>query len=50
MNIKDSSRIVLCGSVSTYYGRDEPYKLKNYPRLIIKRCTMEGFIFFDYAK
>lgn len=52
MNIKEGSRIILSGSISTYHetGIKDSYKLKNYPRLIIKKCTMEGFIFFDHKK
>lgn len=50
MNIKEGSRLVLCGSISTYFGRSEPYKLKNYPRLIIKKCTMEGFVVIDHKE
>ena len=50
MNIKEGSRLVLCGSISTYFGRNEPYKLKNYPRLIIKKCSMEGFIVSDHKQ
>jgi NADPH-dependent curcumin reductase CurA len=56
MNIKDLSRIIVCGSVSSYNNISENqsknenyYRLKNYPRLIIKRAVMKGFIFFDYA-
>ena len=26
------------------------YRIKNYQRLIIKRGTMQGFIYFDYHK
>lgn len=51
MNIRDNARIVLCGSISNY--NDTPakfYGLKNYSRLIIKKATMEGFIYYDYAK
>ena len=43
---------MLSGSVSTYhtFGQKDSYQLKNYPRLIIKKCQMEGFIFFDHVK
>ena len=56
MNIKDDSRIILCGAISNYnyIGKDQNkndyYRLKNYPRLIIKRAVMKGFIYFDYYK
>ena len=49
MNIRDNCRIVLCGLISTY-GAKNPYKLKNYSRLIIKRGTMQGYLYFDYSK
>lgn len=55
MHIKDESRIILCGAISnySYLGLDQNsnnyYRLKNYPRLIIKRATMKGFIYLDYA-
>lgn len=49
MNIRDQSRIVLCGLVSNYNTR-EPYRLKNYSRLIMKRGTMRGYLYFDYVK
>lgn len=54
MNIRDESRIILCGAISNYnyIGPDQTknnyYRLKNYPRLIIKRAVMKGFIMFDY--
>lgn len=56
MNIKDDSRVVLCGAISNYnyigenQNKNEYYRLKNYPRLIIKRAVMKGFIVLDYAK
>lgn len=56
MNIKDESRIVLCGAISNYnfvgenQNKNEYYRLKNYPRLIIKRAVMKGFVVIDYVK
>lgn len=40
MHITDHTRIILCGAISTYNNTGEPYKVKNYPRLIIKRAVM----------
>lgn len=49
--INDFSRIVCCGAISGYnQGKDEGYRLRNYPRLIIKRAKMQGFIYFDYKE
>lgn len=51
MHIKDESRIVMCGTISNYNSLgSEGYRLKNYSRLIIKRATMQGFLYFDYYK
>lgn len=54
MHIKDQSRIIACGSISSYNqfnnAKVEPYRLKNYSRIIIKRALIQGFIYFDYAK
>ena len=54
MHIKDESRIVLCGAISSYNqlaekDTSEHYRLKNYPRLIIKRAVMKGVIVFDFV-
>ena len=53
--INDSARIVCCGAISTYNVSankggevDDSIRIKNYPKLIIKRAKMEGFLFFDY--
>lgn len=49
--VNDFSRIVCCGAISGYnQGKDELYRLRNYPRLIIKRAKMQGFIYFDYKQ
>lgn len=51
MVVRDDCRIVLCGAISGYNDSpQESYRLKNYQRLIIKRGTMQGFLYFDYHK
>ena len=54
MHIRDYSRVILCGSISSYNdlnsSKPNAYKLKNYSRLIIKRAVMKGFLYFDYLK
>ena len=54
MLIRDNSRIILCGSISSYNdlnsSKPDVYKLKNYSRLVIKRALMKGFLYFDYHK
>ena len=50
MYIRDESRIIACGSISTYNENPKDrYRLKNYSRIIIKRAIIQGFIYFDYA-
>lgn len=49
MVVRNEARVVLCGLISTY-GSKDPYRLKNYARLITKRASMQGFLYFDYAK
>jgi NADPH-dependent curcumin reductase CurA len=41
------ARVVLCGSVSTD-NATEPYRLRNYPRLMGKRARMQGFNAADH--
>ncbi|CAD8080340.1 unnamed protein product [Paramecium primaurelia] len=50
MHITDHTRIILCGAIATYNQTGEPYKVKNYPRLIIKRAVMQGFLYFDHPE
>jgi NADPH-dependent curcumin reductase CurA len=51
MHIRDYSRIIACGAISSYNEEiSNRYKIKNYSRIIIKRAIIQGFIYFDYAK
>jgi NADPH-dependent curcumin reductase len=54
MHIREESRVIACGAISAYssYGQDkqEPYRIKNYSRIIIKRALIQGFLYFDYSK
>ena len=51
MHIKDFSRVIACGAISSYNSDiQNRYKCKNYPRIIIKRAIIQGFIYTDYAK
>ena len=53
-HIREQSRVIACGAISTYSSfnqqKQEPYRIKNYPRIIIKRATIHGFLYFDFAK
>lgn len=51
MHIRDFSRIIACGAISSYNTDiQNRYKIKNYPRIIIKRAIIQGFIYFDYKE
>lgn len=51
MHIRDFSRIIACGAISSYnQDISKRYKIKNYSRIIIKRAIIQGFIYFDYVK
>lgn len=41
-------RVVLCGAISSYNGRERAVGPKNYRNLIPRRGRMEGFIILDY--
>jgi len=54
MHIRDLSRVIACGAISSYKyfndAKQQPYRIKNYSRIIIKRALIQGFLYFDYAK
>lgn len=54
MHIREESRIIACGAISAYssYGQEkhQPYRIKNYSRIIIKRALIQGFLYFDFVK
>jgi NADPH-dependent curcumin reductase CurA len=41
-------RVVLCGAIASYNGREKAVGPKNYRNLIGRRGRMEGFIILDY--
>ena len=48
LNMAMNGRIVLCGGISSYNAAELPPGPKNYMQLVIRRCTMQGFILIDY--
>lgn len=48
LNMAQNGRIVLCGGISSYNEQELPPGPRNYMQLVIRRCTMEGFIVIDY--
>lgn len=48
LNMAQNGRIVLCGGISSYNEQELPSGPRNYMQLVIRRCTMEGFIVIDY--
>ena len=48
LNMAMNGRIVLCGGISSYNETELPPGPKNYMQLVIRRCTMQGFILIDY--
>ena len=48
LNMSMNGRIVLCGGISSYNEEELPPGPKNYMQLVIRRCTMQGFILIDY--
>ena len=48
VNMAVGGRVVLCGAVASYQLKDRP-SITNHVNLIVQRCTMQGFLVFDYA-
>lgn len=48
LNMAIGGRIVLCGGISSYNEAELPPGPKNYMQLVIRRCSMQGFIVIDY--
>jgi NADPH-dependent curcumin reductase CurA len=48
LNMKIGGRIALCGGISAYNETSLPPGPRNYMQLVIRRCTMQGFLLFDY--
>ncbi|MGD8417587.1 MAG: NADP-dependent oxidoreductase [Pseudomonadales bacterium] len=48
LNMALHGRIVLCGGISSYNAEALPPGPSNYMQLVIRRCTMQGFILIDY--
>ena len=48
LNMAQFGRVVLCGGISAYNEAELPPGPKNYMQLVIRRCTMQGFILIDY--
>lgn len=56
-HINEGARIIACGAISTYnYSgsnvKSTPIdmKIKNYPKLIIKNASIQGFIYYDHKE
>lgn len=48
INMAMNGRIVLCGGISSYNEQELPPGPRNYMQLVIRRCTMQGFILIDF--
>jgi len=48
LNMAQNGKIILCGGISQYNEQALPPGPRNYMQLVIRRCSMEGFILIDY--
>lgn len=48
LNMAQRGRIALCGGISAYNEQELPPGPRNYMQLVIRRCTMQGFLLLDY--
>jgi hypothetical protein len=48
LNMAQGGRIVLCGGISSYNQEKPSPGPSNYMQLVVRRCTMQGFIVIDY--
>ena len=48
LNMAIHGRVVLCGGISSYNEKELPAGPRNYMQLVIRRCTMQGFLVSDH--
>lgn len=48
VNMAKNGRIALCGGISGYNEAELPPGPRNIMQLVIRRCTMQGFLLLDY--
>lgn len=48
LNMAQNGRIALCGGISAYNERELPPGPRNYMQLVIRRCTLQGFLLLDH--
>lgn len=48
-NLAWGARVVLCGAISQYNAEGRPVGPHNYMALLVRRASMSGYLYFDYA-